>query len=456
MSDAVRTFEGSEIRPSPKGFLSRPLVFGSLIPVVTLLNAVVGMVLPQMMQPREFGEYSLVVTLFNYGLIFDLGISQVIDRRIPAYLGSGQANMAREIGDRLLWLRLAVGIGAFVLTGLGLMLLALEHMLPFSLAAGMFAALAGLADMVALGPVCIYRARTLRRDYAIRIAILLSGLIFARLGGLMAGGLVGCFAAMAVWYVACAFLFHRHMPLRAADRPRISEGMSLIAYGIPFFATAFIWAFYVTGNRWIASFLIEPDQFGQFAFSANVFSLLVGAAGGFSAFYYPKMAERIAGSARYAVSGVITRDLAALNVVTTCIMAVAIALAGFLIHLIYPQYFVGVGTARIILMAVPSMILASWLMPISLSAGHKPLVDGLVIYPLATVILGAAIVFLYRAYGDEGAALASTVSALPLIAMQLMVLRHARILKSRDCLILFATSLIGCVALGLLVWRIGY
>src|SRR5271166_2410494 len=72
------------------GLLSRPAVFGSLIPLVTVLNAVTGMVLPMLMTPLRFGEYSLVVTLFQYGLIFDFGASQLIDRWIPAHLGSGR------------------------------------------------------------------------------------------------------------------------------------------------------------------------------------------------------------------------------------------------------------------------------------------------------------------------------------------------------------------------------
>jgi hypothetical protein len=63
-----RSGRNGEARAPAKTLLARPAVFGSLIPIVTVLNAVVGMLLPQMMEPRTFAEYSLVVTLFNYGL----------------------------------------------------------------------------------------------------------------------------------------------------------------------------------------------------------------------------------------------------------------------------------------------------------------------------------------------------------------------------------------------------
>ncbi|MGD0432063.1 MAG: hypothetical protein ABSA58_13320 [Acetobacteraceae bacterium] len=458
MSEAVPALKGKSLntqtRLSSKGLLSKPAVFGSLIPIVTLLNAAVGMLLPKMMEPRVFGEYALVITLMNYGLIFDLGGSQVIDRRVLAYLGTGRADLARSIGERLLWLRLGIAVVVFLLTSVALATLAMANVLPFRLSGGLLASLAGLADMVALGPVYIYRARSQRRDYAIGTAILLSGLIFARLGGLVAAGLTGCLAALAVWYVTCAFLFHRDMPLKASERPSVREAMSLIGDGLPFFLTVFIWSFYVTGNRWIASFLIAPDQFGLFAFSANIFSLLVGAVGGLSAFYYPKIVERIVGSGPYALSGVLTRDLCGLVGVVTCVMGVGVVLAGFLISVIYPSYHDGIETARIILVAVPPMALASWLLPLSLIAGNRPLVDGLVIYPLANAILGVSIYFLYRRFGDVGAAWASTISVLPLNAMQLLMLRHARILRTQDTIILFGVSLAACVILGLFAWRV--
>ena len=435
--------------------MSRPAVFGSLIPIVTLLNAGVGMALPQMMDPRSFGEYALVVTLFNYGLIFDVGISQVIDLKVPAHLGQGRPDLAMNVGAKLIWLRLYIGVATFLVTTAILVALARSGALPFNLAAGILAALAGLADMVALGPACFYRASSARRNYAIAIATLLTGLIVARLGGLMAGGLVGCFAALAVWYVVLAGVFNRRFRPAVDAMPSRREAWSTIVFGLPFFATSFIWAFYVTGNRWIASFLIDPSQFGHFAFSANIFSLLVGAAGGFSAFYYPRIAERISQSAHFEVSAQLMRDLCRLVGAMAVIVAVGMLLAGFLMGLVYPQYLPGVQTARIILVAVPPMVLASWLMPVSLSGGGRPLFEGLVIYPTATVILAVCITLLYHMFGDEGAAAASTIAALPLIGMQLWRLNHMGIIGARHCWTIMAATSLLSAALGILAGVLG-
>lgn len=432
--------------------MSKPAVFGSLIPIVTLLNAVVGMILPQMMDPHSFGEYSLVVTLFNYGLIFDFGISQVIDRQIPAHLGLGEDALAQSLGDKLVWLRLYIGVAMLAISAGALCILARANLLPFNLAAGMLAALAGLADMVALGPACIYRARSARRDYAIAIAILLSGLIVARLTGLIVAGLIGCFAALAIWYVVFAVVFNRRFQPSLHSRPSGRESWSLIRFGVPFFATSFIWAFYVTGNRWIASMLIDPTQFGHFAFSANIFSLLVGAIGGFSAFYYPRIAEKIASNDSFAVSALLRRDLCFLVLGLSAIIGVSIVLAGIMVGFVYPQYTSAVDSARVILVAVPAMALASWLMPVSLSGGGRPLVDGVVIYPIATAILIVAMNWLYQYFGDNGAAAASTVSAVPLIGMQLVWLRYTKIIRTADVGIIMACCCVVSLWLGLLAW----
>ncbi len=435
--------------------LSRPAVFGGLMPVVTVGNALVGMALPKLMTPYAFGTYSLVVTLFQYGLIFDFGASQLADRTIPAHLGRGEAGLAERVGQGLLWLRLLVAAATLAIITPTLFGLALLGVLPFRPGLGLLSAFAGIAYMVALGPACVYRARSARRNYALSCIALSLGLVVARPGGLLAGGMAGCFAALAAWYVGFAVLLHGRMAPRVAYRPTAGECGRLLARGLPFFATSFIWAFYVTGNRWFAASLIPRASFGEFAFAANIFSLLVGAAGAFSAFWYPRLSERIAQGGAYAASGRLWRDCSRLVAAMVLLMAAGIVLAGVLIALIYPQYRLGVSTARIMLVGVPPLVLAAWLMPVSLSNGHKPWIDGLVVFPAATVLLGVAEHWLFRRYGSAGAAAASTVSALPLVAMQLGVMVQARLLRPGHAAGLLAATLAGSVGLGALVMLVG-
>jgi O-antigen/teichoic acid export membrane protein len=432
--------------------LRNPLVYGSFIPIVTALNAIAGMVLPTMMEPRILGQYALVVTLFQYGLIFDLGVSPLIDRFVPYYLGTGRAAEAESIGQRLLWLRLYIGGTTYTVTVAILIGLALFHSLPFDLHVALLSALAGILYMLALGPPGVYRARSQRSNYAICVGLLSSGLFVARLGGLYFGGLVGCFAALSAWYLVCGLAIHSTMLLRYDERPTASQAFSLVIAGIPFFSTSFIWAFYLTANRWISSPLIEPLQFGQFAFSMNIMSLLVGTAGGFSAFYYPRIIAEIAKSPAFGLSSVVTADCTKLMLAAGLVVAGGIVLAGPLLPLIYPSYVAALPTLRILLVAVPALVLASWLMPILLSVAHRPWLEGIIIYPGATIVLAVGIHVLLRYFGVVGAAWASTPSALALVGLQLAALGHAHVLRPGAAMRLGGITVVMTAALGALLW----
>ena len=129
------------------------------------------------------------------------------------------------------------------------------------------------------------------------------------------------------------------------------------------------------------------------------------------------------------------------------IVAVGIILTPILLGVIYPQYVPSTDTVRILLTAVPAMILVSWLMPISLSAGRRPWIDGLIIYPAATIILYFATQMLARYFATNGIAVASVVSALFLVAMLLFQLRQTHILNSPSLVTLLGVT--SAVTLGL-------
>lgn len=425
---------------TPIAFLSQPIVYGTLLPAISILNAFVGMLLPMFMAPLVFGQYALVSTLFQYGLILDCGMGPLVDRWIPPALARGKLQEADRLGQQLLWARLYVGFAVFAAVAAGLILLAALHRLPFQLEAGLMSTLAGVLYMVALGPSFIYRARSARFNFACTTGVLSLGLAIARPAGLVADGLVGCFSALAIWYLAFAGLFHMRMPPRLANRPSPSAALSLVLQGLPFFATSFIWAFYLTANRWFAARLIGPAEFGQFAFGANIFSLLVGAIGNLSAFYYPRVVGRIASEGGFALSRRITLDCAKVTLGVAGVVAIGIVVTPTLLSWIYPQYVLSADTVRILLVSVPAMVLVAWLMPISLSSGRRPWIDGLLIYPAATAILYSAIMLLGRRFGVKGVAASSMVSALPLIAMLLFQLRHANVVKASAAVALFGVA----------------
>ena len=100
------------------------------------------------------------------------------------------------------------------------------------------------------------------------------------------------------------------------------------------------------------------------------------------------------------------------------------------------------------------MVLISWILPISLSSGRRPWVDGVVVYPAASLILYAAIHVLSPRFGDIGTAAASIASALPLLVALLAQLVHARIVKVSAASLIFATATAVTAGLCALIWLI--
>ncbi len=374
--------------------LSRPALYGSLIPGVSLANAVAGLTVPMLVTPAVFAQYALVVTFFQYGLIFDLGASQLADRVVPALIGRGEAGEADTFGQHLLWFRIAVSIGSFA-----------------AVAAGMTAFAA--AD----------RLHVSQSTVSTRI--------------------------LAIWYSGFAALFIRLMPPRSAYRPSLRQLRALAARGGPLFATSFLWAFYVTANRWIASAVVSTDDFVAFAFGANILTLLVGALGGLSALWYPAKLEMFAREGRSSPMRM-AHELGLLVAGAALLAACGAIAARFGIGLLFPQFSDSVPAVRMFLAAMPVMTLASWLMPVSLSAGRRPWIDGLILYPVATAALGVGIPLSYAAFGVEGAALASAASGLLLSAMQLVLLVDAGVLSVRQSIALEVVAGLATFGLGLL------
>ena len=109
-------------RPSAPARLRAAALY-ALMPGLSAANAAVGLLLPALLGPTEFGRYAIAVTLFQYALIADLGVSQLIDRRVPPRLAaSDHAGFAR-FTNAMLWLRLY--IAAVLAIGGSLLLLLL-------------------------------------------------------------------------------------------------------------------------------------------------------------------------------------------------------------------------------------------------------------------------------------------------------------------------------------------
>ena len=433
-------------------FGQRRVLLFAMMPALTVVNALVGLSLPALLGPARFGEYAIVVTLSQYGLIFDFGLSQLIDRRVPVLLSAGRlAEMDSFIGDAL-WLRLYIAAVAFVCGTAILLGAGAGNVLPFGIGAGVLSLTAGLLSMLVLGPAAVYRATSRRRAFAVVNIACSVTLAIARPGGIIVGGIAGCFGALAVFYLALASLLQMKMHLALSQRPSPGRAWSLLAQGAPLLVTSLVWAFYMTANRWMVSFETSQVELGRFAFGSNVVCLIVGAVGNLAQFYYPRVVTRFAAEGAFSMSRSVTRDFCLLAVLVGAGTAVGIVAGPWLIDEFYPRFAGSEGAVRLLLVATPSLVVASWLMPLSLSTTARPWVEGVVIYPAALVLLLLATQLGYRIGGITGAASGLAVSALPLLALQLGNLSLTRMIAPRHggallLVVLAATAVDAALAL---------
>lgn len=433
-------------RPARRG---RPLLLVAAMPALSVVNAGVGLVLPGLLGPARFGEYALATTMFQYGLIFDFGISQVIDRRVPTLSGAEAAAFVNLV----LWGRLLIAavsaVGGVLLLGA----LAARGALPFGLEAGILSLLAGLAFMLALGPMSIDRAASRRAAFARASAATGCVLAVARPLGIIVGGISGSFLFLLLGYAVTAGVVARDHPVRLPPPPARALAR-LVAQGVPLFATSFVWAFYMTANRWVVSLVAQPLELGHFAFGSNIVSLLVGMLGALSQFYYPAVVSRVAAGGRFCASATVSRDLSLLGLGLAAVSAAGIVAGPWAIHLAYPGFAGSEAPVRIMLAAVPSLVVSSWLMPLSLSTAARPWIDGALCYPAALVLLLVGTYAGFRLDGIAGAGWGLVASAPALLAFQLGALRFGSLLTGGGALAVLLAALSSTAVLAVLAIRI--
>lgn len=427
------------------GRAGRVLLYG-LTPALSAVNAAVGLLLPALLGPVAFGQYALAVTLFQYGLIFDFGVAQLIDREVPVLLAAGRRRELNAFVNAMLWLRLYVAGVSLVVGVPVLVVLAMADRLPFGLLAGVLSLTAGLAFMVGLGPVGVHRASSDREAFAVSNGSLMTILAVARPVGMVLNGVAGCFAALAACYAAAAGLMQWRMGRSLAragvgGHLRLAAVPAILVKSSPLFITSLIWAFYMTANRWVVSLDAPQLELGYFAFGSNVVYLIVGSIGVLAPFYYPAMISTLSTGDDFGTSRRLRREMTGLVALIAVGTLAGILVGPFFVQWLYPKFIGSAAVMRLLLVAVPALGLATWLMPLALSVARRPWVQGLLVYVLALAVLMAVTHAGYARAGITGAAWGLSASAVPLVALQLAALRARRVVRSGDALAILAVVL---------------
>ena len=394
--------------PGSLAWLEHPAFFAAATPILTLLGAGTTMIAPRLLDPVAFGAFALVTVLFQYTGAADLGLSRLADRRIAA--------QGLDDGDKILRARWRIGV--IIAASSPVVALWSWQSGAFPPVAAGFAVLAGAAYMVGDGPVSVNRASARIGDFALFAMALQFGTTLPRLSGLLAGGVTGCFAVMAVYYVGFALLFCRPRP---GAPPRLAP---MMASGLPLFAFYGAWLVYGSANRWV-SWIVSNDQreFGLFAFGATFPFIGAGVISNISQVRYPRVIVNLTASPSAGAKAVAT-DILWLSALAAAAVAVAIPFAAHGIEAVFPRFSAAAPSALALAVSGVPLAVVAWTLPLCISLSHRPWRDALAVFGPPLLLLAPAMWVGERTAGLVGQAWGSTLDAWLLAALQVVALRQ--------------------------------
>jgi hypothetical protein len=249
-----------DLRPRLRRMLQRPATYTLLAPVLVLAGAATTIVAPMLLAPPAFLSFTLLMAVFQLLCNFDLGLGRLVDRRF-----SDPEHASHAAAQDVISARFLVALAMLVGTACLVPILGIDYFL---------AGLAGIAFMLAIGPLAFHRAQSNVFAFTLSAIMVQLGMGLPRLAGLLLGGVFGCIVALAVWYGAIAVVVNAPyvQPLRLSPH----RAATLLAVALPLFAFDTYWSIYLQTTRWAASFLDTQTDAGLFAFGANLNWLLCG------------------------------------------------------------------------------------------------------------------------------------------------------------------------------------
>lgn len=427
-------------RLSGLSWLGHPAAYAIGSPILSVLGAGTMIAAPWLLTPAAFGAFSLLSSLQQLAGRTDLGLSQLADRDLSGESGARDPDRARAI-LRARWVLGAAGL-VTVMPAIVLWAWASGRLSPLDTALALFG---GIAAMVAAGPVTVHRAQGRLREFAARSLMLQVGMTAPRLGGLLLGGITGCFATLAVWYALGALL----APPERSRRHTLPV-LPLLRAALPMFAFSWLWLGYLLANRWLSSLLSGPAEFGLFAFGANLCFTALGVLAAVAQVHYPAVVAGARLGACPGRSAAIARGASVLAMLLGAAVGCLIPLVVPVVGWAFTQYRGSEAAAAILGISCVPMGVVAWYMPIVVALAQSPIAEAARTLGPAFATLGIGMALGDGQAGIVGQAWGCVAGGLVLLAGLAAALTRLGILSRAGALRLVAIVSAECLLLAVL------
>jgi O-antigen/teichoic acid export membrane protein len=411
--------------------LRRPATYAVAAPLLSLASAGVGIMMPALLDPLQFGAFVLVSTVFQYTQTFDMGLAQLMDRTWGRR-GSDGDKGATEATGSILWLRCYMAALFMAGTVTAACLMDLPGLRASTL---MLAGVGGVLFTLSMGPVTLYRARADNARFALSAIVLQLGMVVPRPIGIFVSGVSGCFAALLIWYATTALVLNRAAASLYGKPPTLRRSVDLLVKAFPLAVNVILFSVFLTAHRWVSASASDPQEFGFYAFAANLMAMIIGAMTPVGQVYYPRRVQQIVLNGMAAMRPRIGKDMALLLFAMTAICLAGQVMLPHVVDLLFPAYAQALPVTQILLLAIVPITVVTWLSPLLLSSCESPWLGALSL--AVAIAAGIAGTWIGQEFGGiAGQAWAYVGSALLLLALCLTLAIRLGVLRGRDMALL--------------------
>ena len=357
--------------------------------------------------PVHFAAWNILQPILMYGSLIMLGVPNAMNRYVPVLMGAREKSQADD------WVRFAFWftVSACIIASFFMMVLSLlDQRLPFPSNYLLSMSLLFIGFNIYNFFLFVLKSRVQFRQMSFQLIFFAALWPPACIGFAWKWGIEGFIIAQFFVYGVVSFCIYRWSGVTLAGHIRFSLMRPAIVLGFPIMLAGLLYNLMLTVDRWIILQFLGVEAVGQYTVAILIQNTLTILPQVISQQFYPRMAESYgrSGSIHALFKPVFMQSLMSLAVTLPVLVAVFLALP-FAASRLLPEYSAGIEPARLILIGIAFIPVASGVANFLNTIGKQ-----LYYLSVQAITLGVnvflSILFIERGMGLKGVALAGSLS----------------------------------------------